>query len=418
MVSNEEKSAFVKLLIEKIPDKIDNITFWSEIHRFLMADTVEGKLYKYRSVNENTLNNLKNQTLYASLPSAFNDPFDSKMGIELHSFMEAKYNVELSLFEKIFAEYLSILGGKKELESCSEVNRNAIIRLLQNEQLNNFYRKQLESNLSLENQKEVLMQHVNMGIEIISTLIDDENIQKQMEVSRTMISHMVEKINPEGGYITSDRLESFEDYARSLGVTDDGDEITLAKSLYQIQFPDKYIQANKMDQTLTDLDRRMSQAVDNMFRVVSLATDCKNRLMWSHYADGHKGFCVEYNFGIERFDDDYALVLPVIYSNVRPKYPWRVFIEGNSNLPFADIMLALLTKDEDWNYEREWRVLIPSILGKSEVFSPPITGIYLGALCSEGNKKSISEIADELKVPLKQMVVDRGEYNLHAQLIN
>lgn len=415
MISNEEKSMFVKSLIEKIPDKIDDITLWSEIHRFLMADTVGGKLYKYRSFNEKTLNNLIKQTMYGALPSAFNDPFDSKMGIELHSYMEAKYSLELNLLDEILAEYLSILDGGKELESCSLANRNAVIRLLRNEQLNNFYRKKLESNFSLEIQKEDLVQHANMGIEIISTIIGDEDIRKQMEVSGSMISNMVEKINPERRYIAIDNIESFEDYARALGVTVDGDEITLAKMLYQIQFPDKYIQANKMDRTLTNLDKRMSRAVDNMFRVVSLATDCKNRLMWSHYANGHKGFCVEYDFGI-KINDDYAFVLPVIYSNVRPKFPWRVFIEENSKPPFADIMMALLTKDEAWSYEREWRVLIPSVLGKNEVASPPITGIYLGALCSKKHKERISEIADELKVPLKQMVIDRGEYNLHTQL--
>lgn len=418
MRSNEEKYTFVKLLIDKFPDKINDIAFWSEIHGFLMTDTADGKLYKYRSVNENALNNLKNQTLYGALPSTFNDPFDSRMGFELRSFMETKYHLEFNLLEEIFKEYLLILDGKKELASCSVKNRDSVILLLKNERLNNFYRRQLENDFSLEIQKEGLVQHANMVIEAISTLISDQDIKRQMEVSSLMIPRIVENISPEGRYIMNDNPESFEDYARAMGVLDDADEITLAKILYLIQFPSRYVQANKMDQTLTNMDKQMSQAIDNMFRVVSLAADCKNRLMWSHYADGHKGFCIEYDFGIKNYDDDYACILPVIYSTVRPKFPWRVMIDENAQAPFADIMLALLTKDEAWSYEREWRVLIPSMLGKSEVCSPPITCIYLGALCSEKDKESISEIANELKVPLKKMVVDRGEYNIHIQSVS
>ena len=114
MLSNEEKGRFVKLLIEKIPNKIDEDTLYSEIHRFLMADTSCGRLYKYRSFNEKALNNLENQTLYGALPSTFNDPFDSKIGIDLQSFMEAKYNLEFDVLEKIFADYLAVLYGKKE----------------------------------------------------------------------------------------------------------------------------------------------------------------------------------------------------------------------------------------------------------------------------------------------------------------
>lgn len=418
MLSNEEKGRFVKLLIEKIPNKIDEDTLYSEIHRFLMADTSCGKLYKYRSFNETALNNLENQTLYGALPSTFNDPFDSKIGIDLQSFMEAKYNLEFDVVEKIFADYLAVLYRKKELESCAVDNRDAVIRLLQNEQINSFYRKLMKYSFSLEEQKEILIKNANMVIDIVSTIISDDNMRKQMEIASSMLPRVMDKVNIDGEYKMCEYPESFGDFAKSLGVEVDCDEITLAKLIYQNQFPDKCIQANQMDKTFSDIDKRMSKAVDNMFRVVSLATDCKNRLMWSHYADAHKGFCIEYDFNVINNDNDYAFILPVIYSNIRPKFPWRVIMDENvQNTPFADIMIALLTKDEAWSYEREWRVLIPVTLSKSEIVSPPITGIYLGALCNEENRIRISKIANKLEVPIMQMFVDRGEYNLHAQLL-
>ena len=46
---------------------------------------------------------------------------------------------------------------------------------------------------------------------------------------------------------------------------------------------------------------------------------------------------------------------------------------------------------------------------------PPISCVYIGPLCSVEHKEMIIEIAKILKVPVKQMTIDRGEYTLHIQ---
>ena len=56
----------------------------------------------------------------------------------------------------------------------------------------------------------------------------------------------------------------------------------------------------------------------------SLCTDNKNSLMWSHYADGHKGFCVEYDFNLYSDELENCAILPVIYGIERVKFPWIV----------------------------------------------------------------------------------------------
>ncbi|WP_349393654.1 DUF2971 domain-containing protein, partial [Clostridium perfringens] len=46
-------------------------------------------------------------------------------------------------------------------------------------------------------------------------------------------------------------------------------------------------------------------------------SECKdNILMWSHYSNCHKGFCIEYDFS--KLIKSRALVLPVIYSKNVP----------------------------------------------------------------------------------------------------
>ena len=58
-----------------------------------------------------------------------------------------------------------------------------------------------------------------------------------------------------------------------------------------------------------------------------------------------------------------------------------------------------------------------SAQGSQNIKCAPITCVYLGALCSEKNKKKVMKIAKVLNIPVKRMVVDRGEYDLHAQEI-
>lgn len=80
-------------------------------------------------------------------------------------------------------------------------------------------------------------------------------------------------------------------------------------------------------------------------------------------------------------------------------------------------MMALLSKDKAWEYEREWRILISSKMGRYAKM-PPISCIYLGIQCSEKDRTAIIEMAKKRRIPVRQMVADRGEYDLHSYLLS
>lgn len=48
---------------------------------------------------------------------------------------------------------------------------------------------------------------------------------------------------------------------------------------------------------------------------------------------------------------------------------------------------------------------------------PPISCIYLGAQCPLENETVIKESAERKSIPVKKMVIDRGEFALHAESI-
>lgn len=139
--------------------------------------------------------------------------------------------------------------------------------------------------------------------------------------------------------------------------------------------------------------------------------------MWSHYADGHKGFCVEYDFFDSSEEVLATLPFPVIYSDKRPLIPWEAAFEKtpeNMEAAWRQIMLGLLTKDSQWSYENEWRVFT-NAANPADIKMPRISCVYLGASITDEHRDEILKTAREKKIPVKQMVVDRGEYELHAR---
>jgi hypothetical protein len=107
--------------------------------------------------------------------------------------------------------------------------------------------------------------------------------------------------------------------------------------------------------------------------------------MWSHYADSHRGFCVEYDFAEA---DISVLPFPVVYSNIRPQVPWGEALTRspeNTAKAASNLMIGLLTKDKCWEYENEWRFLMVASASPS-LKMPKISRIYLGALIDDKNR--------------------------------
>ena len=420
MVSNEEKTQFLKKLTRSLSEHPDYDKVLTELHNLLLSDSNNGKLYKFRSINKNSLSNLKSQTLHCSKPSIFNDPFDCRVGLDLLSFFNAKSDFKFEKIDGILSKFSKVYKGSLSLEECPDNEKNIIEYWLNSKSLCNFIDNNRGKNLSDEEQAQLLYQNFDAVKEVLYGIISDEMLREQLEINNDLIKKLYDNMTPETFMQLSDDNSTYEMFAQSIGVDDDADGVSLNNLIYQkynLQNADVAIQ---MDNDFTRIDQEMSKMIDGLFYVVSLCNDFKNRLMWSHYADNHSGFCIEYDFSKEKGINQNLLTLPVIYSKVRPKFPWKAFMDAknlNTEEASAEIMLSVLTKDDVWSYENEWRILVPVKLGEENIQAPPISCIYLGALCNEQNKATIISIANKLKVPVKQMVVDRGEYMLHAQSI-
>ena len=80
----------------------------------------------------------------------------------------------------------------------------------------------------------------------------------------------------------------------------------------------------------------------------SLSASNTNLLMWSHYADSHKGYCV--GFDSDRLSIIAGTPLKVNYDNSLPEI-------GLFDESIESFMKLFITKSCDWFYENEFRLL-------------------------------------------------------------
>jgi hypothetical protein len=99
---------------------------------------------------------------------------------------------------------------------------------------------------------------------------------------------------------------------------------------------------------------RMHDEMRDATRVCCLSEDFGSTTMWSHYADNHRGFVIEYETA--SLPKEYrASLFPVSYREFVPTTD-EIFITRTKVNSFWRIAAACI-KAVDWAYEREWRMI-------------------------------------------------------------
>jgi hypothetical protein len=95
-------------------------------------------------------------------------------------------------------------------------------------------------------------------------------------------------------------------------------------------------------------------------------------LMWSHYADGHKGVCLE--FTPAAGGSLFAEAEPIQYQEEYPNFDYFSTTKDERG------RLIFLTKSKRWAYEAEWRVVdVKGGAGIRYYALGELTGVVLGA---------------------------------------
>lgn len=144
--------------------------------------------------------------------------------------------------------------------------------------------------------------------------------------------------------------------------------------------------------------------------VLCLSSDPSHILMWSHYADSHRGICLQ--FECDPTDHFFSYASNVSYSDERPS------VNLISDPPDQFQNKALFTKASHWIYEEEFRIVTPKFSpGIHKYPAEALTGIILGAFITEEDRQSVINWTSSLshKVNLLQAKIHQSKYIIEIE---
>jgi hypothetical protein len=177
-----------------------------------------------------------------------------------------------------------------------------------------------------------------------------------------------------------------------------------------------------------DFYENINQLIDETIRVGCLSEICPTKtIMWSHYGNSHRGMCLEYDFS-KCTDSDCNIIRPVMYSNAPIITKSNVI--GYENM----ILLALLSKSNEWKDEKEWRIVVLLPKPSDDGYLLPIPylkHIYIGKYVEKRSKdekdedyrerlellEKVIKFAHGNNIPISTMDRKDDSYSLESKIL-
>ena len=150
--------------------------------------------------------------------------------------------------------------------------------------------------------------------------------------------------------------------------------------------------------------------------VCSLSEKRDNKVMWSLYGDTYAGYCIEYD--IPKRKEVTPNLCPVIYTKrnnnkfIKKMLEYsmgammRAISEGHISGNIGAAMELFCTKDTDWSYQSEWRIIGKA---KDHFKHLKIKAIYLGFKVSKENESKMKAAAKRYGFELYKMNAPKGQ---------
>lgn len=116
--------------------------------------------------------------------------------------------------------------------------------------------------------------------------------------------------------------------------------------------------------------------------ILSLANSNENLLMWSHYAEDHKGMCLEFQRRPDSALGDSESCNPVNYIDNHPTLKTKSLVDKIDAL--ASKRRILYSKSKHWMYEQEWRHIVEDG-NKLHTWPAPLKAIFFGCKVDESD---------------------------------
>ena len=158
------------------------------------------------------------------------------------------------------------------------------------------------------------------------------------------------------------------------------------------------------------------------YGIFSTAKKWDQCLMWSHYSDSHKGFCIGFEFD-KIFDDDMGMPFEVKYAEGYPEVEPELFERGRDGNNEKLLETTVATKSFEWSYEEEVRYIKLARSGVSVIYKfqeQKVKELIIGACTSPVNKSELIKVVTKYMpwVNIYQAMLSSSKYELYKEPIS
>ena len=156
-----------------------------------------------------------------------------------------------------------------------------------------------------------------------------------------------------------------------------------------------------------EIIQKIRYSFQEEIRVACFSEEWHSLLMWSHYADSHKGFCIEYD--TENMSEyKKSRLFAAVYLETQ--------IDGTDDLinehPNAGL-ISMIGKAKEWSYEKEWRMLdFDSYSEEYRYLKKDIKAVILGVRSDDTNKSKVINWAKNNNKEIYQAKISPMKYEI------
>ena len=151
----------------------------------------------------------------------------------------------------------------------------------------------------------------------------------------------------------------------------------------------------RKEEYLKEKSSLFQKQVLQSFGVCSFSCVNDDILMWSHYADSHRGICLEFN---REPGNILEHARPIDYPD-SDDFPYIDYWLGPTDEQIDELVKVILTKSKHWKYENEWRVIqrptdiVENYKGHPFSYTEEtLTGVIFGHRVKEKERHTVERI--------------------------
>lgn len=186
---------------------------------------------------------------------------------------------------------------------------------------------------------------------------------------------------------------------------------------------------NGLLETIKNVERSYNNDIAESVAIFSCAHSkdsdpIKNVLMWAHYANQFKGFCIRFNHealkqSLSELNKLEFYFEKVNYVDKMSKADFFRHVESaylKANNDDTAFSFALLNKNIAWSYESELRILC-SMEGAFSFSKQSIEAIYLGSRMAPEYRNSLISVVSDLYGNIELYEIELYNYSIHKKRI-